>query len=212
MSEISITEMGNPAKPQGEAGELMLKQMGVTHKNVTEWALSYLDIDGSEWVLDIGCGGGDALKKMSARITNGKLFGVDYSEISVELSKKNNIADVESGKMEIIQAGAEHLPFNNDVFDVIYTIESFYFWGNNPNCLKEIRRVLAPDGVFMIIADIYGDAELSAEDVENVKKYNLFNPTKAEFKELLEKSGFSYIQVHTKDGTTWICTESGKNF
>ena len=104
MSEISITELGNPAKPRGEAGEIMLKRMGVTHKNVTEWALSYLDIDGSEWVLDIGCGGGDALKKMSALITDGNLFGVDYSEISVELSKTNNKNDVESGKMEIIQA------------------------------------------------------------------------------------------------------------
>lgn len=212
MDENSITEMGNPAKPQGEAGEIMLKRMGESHKNVTEWALSYLDIDGSEWVLDIGCGGGDALKKVSARITDGKLFGVDYSEVSVELSKKNNIADVESGKTKVIQADVANLPFGDNIFDVIYTIESFYFWKNPVDCLKEVRRVLAPDGVFLIIADIYGDAELSAEDIENVNKYNLFNPTRTEFKELLEKSGFSYIQIHTKDDTTWICTEAQKNF
>lgn len=212
MSEISITELGNPAKPQGEAGELMLKRMGISHKNVTEWALSYLDIDGSEWVLDVGCGGGDALKKMSARITDGKLFGVDYSEVSVELSKKNNIADVESGKTEIIQADVANLPFGDNIFDVIYTIESFYFWKNQIDCLKEVRRVLAPDGVFMIIADIHGDAELSEEEISNIKKYNLFNPTLVQFRELLEKSGFSYIRIHTKDGEKWVCAEAQKFF
>lgn len=210
MSEISITELGNPAKPHGEAGELMLKRMGVSHKNVTDWALSYLDIDGSEWVLDIGCGGGDALKKMSACITDGKLFGIDYSEVSVELSKKNNIADVESGKTEIIQADVVNLPFGDDIFDVIYTIESFYFWKNQIDCLKEVRRVLAPNGVFMIVADIHGDAELSQDEINNVKKYNLFNPTLAQFKELLEKAGFFNIKIHTKDGEKWVCTESVK--
>ncbi len=210
MSEISITELGNPAKPHGEAGELMLRRMGVSHKNVTDWALSHLDIKGTENVLDIGCGGGDALKKMSAEIRNGHLVGVDYSEVSVELSKKNNIGDIESGGMEVIQANVENLPFDDDLFDIIYTIESFYFWKNPIECLKEVRRVLVPNGIFMIIADIHGDAELSQEEIDNVKKYNLFNPTLAQFRELLEKSGFSDIKIHTKDGEKWVCTESTK--
>lgn len=210
MSEISITELGNPAKPHGEAGELMLRRMGVSHKNVTDWALSKLDIKGTEKVLDIGCGGGDALKKMSAKIKSGHLVGADYSEVSVELSKKNNIGDVESGKMEIIQANVENLPFDDNLFDIIYTIESFYFWKNSVECLKEVRRVLAPNGIFMIIADIHGDAELSQEEIDSVKKYNLFNPTLAQFRELLEKSGFSDIKIHTKDGEKWVCTESVK--
>lgn len=210
MSEISITELGNPAKPHGEAGELMLKRMGVSHKNVTDWALAHLDIKGTENVLDIGCGGGDALKKMSAKIKSGHLVGADYSEVSVELSKKNNIGDVESGRMEIIQANVENLPFDDNSFDIIYTIESFYFWKKTVECLKEVRRVLAPNGIFMIIADIHGDAELSQEETDNVKKYNLFNPTLAQFRELLEKSGFSDIKIHTKDGEKWVCTESVK--
>lgn len=210
MSEISITELGNPAKPQGEAGALMLERMGVSHKNVTDWALSHLNINGTENVLDIGCGGGDALKKMSLAITTGHLTGADYSEVSVELSKKNNIDDINSGKMEIIQASVENLPFDDNSFNIIYTIESFYFWNNPVECLKEVRRVLAPNGIFMIIADIHGDAELSQEEIYNIKKYNLFNPTLAQFRELLEKSGFSDIKINTKDGEKWVCTESKK--
>lgn len=210
MSEISITELGNPAKPHGEAGELMLKRMGVSHKNVTDWALSHLDVKGTENVLDIGCGGGDALKKMSSKITSGHLVGADYSKVSVKLSKKNNICDVDNGKMKIIQADVENLPFDDNSFDIIYTIESFYFWKNPVECLKEVHRVLAPNGVFMIIADIHGDAKLSQDEIDNVKKYNLFNPTLAQFKALLEKAGFFNIKIHTKDGEKWVCTESVK--
>lgn len=83
-----ITELGNPSKPHDEAGESMLIRMGKTHSSVTDWAFGFFKLNGSERVLDIGCGGGDALKKLSERITTGTLTGVDHSDISVQLTKK----------------------------------------------------------------------------------------------------------------------------
>lgn len=209
-NQKSITELGNPAKPTGSAGAEMLERMGESHKNVTDWAFSYLNISGTENVLDIGCGGGAALKKMSGKIITGHLTGADYSDISVELSKKNNIQDINSGKTEVICASVENLPFADNSFNIVYTVESFYFWGNSPENLREVRRVLAEDGIFLIAADIHGDAELSEEDILNIKKYNLFNPTPDQFRKLLESAGFSDIKIHTKQGTKWICIESKK--
>lgn len=209
-SELSITELGNPAKPTGSAGEEMLERMSESHRSVTEWAFSYLNINGSENVLDIGCGGGAALKKMSAIISTGHLVGADYSAVSVKLSRKNNLSDIDSGKMNIIQASVENLPFQDNSFNIIYTVESFYFWSNPLESLKEVRRVLADGGIFLIVADIYGDAELSEEDIINIKKYNLFNPTLSQFRELLESAGFSDVKIHTKKGKSWVCVESKK--
>lgn len=188
----------------------MLERMSESHSPVTEWALSYLEISGSECVLDIGCGGGAALKKMSSKITTGSLTGVDYSEVSVEVSRRNNIEDIESGKMKIVNASVDSLPFSDDSFNIIYTIESFYFWSDPVENLKEVRRVLAENGVFLIVADIYGDAELSEENLESVRKYGLFNPTADEFRKLLTDAGFSSVEIHTNEGTTWICAESRK--
>lgn len=206
----SVTKLGNPSKPQGAAGEEMLRRMGKSHSNVTDWALSQLSLNGSERILDIGCGGGDALKKMSARISKGSLTGVDYSPVSVELSRKNNISDIKSGKMQIKEASVEALPFPDNSFDVIYTIESFYFWGSQIENLKEIRRILTKNGIFMIIADIHGDAELTEDAIENIKKYNLFNPSTAQLRKLLESAGFKNVKLYTKDGTSWICTKAYK--
>ncbi|MDE6666410.1 MAG: hypothetical protein K2K14_09570, partial [Ruminococcus sp.] len=51
--EKSVTEQGNPAKPQGTAGEEMLNRMNESHYAVTGWALGFFEFSGNENVLDI---------------------------------------------------------------------------------------------------------------------------------------------------------------
>lgn len=208
--ELTVTELGNPRKPHGSAGEEMLKGMNEHHHAVTGWALEFLDLNGSSRVLDIGCGGGETLRRMAELVTEGHLTGLDYSPLSVRLSSELNRESVESGKMDIISSSVSDMPFDDDSFDRIITVESFYFWPDPSNDLREVLRVLDRDGIFLITADIHGDAELSAEDKENVDKYRLFNPTVREFRELLENAGFRNVTIHTKPGTNWICAEGRK--
>lgn len=209
-TEEEITKEGNPAKPEGEAGAEMLKRMNESHYKVTGWALGNWRIKESDRILDIGCGGGMTLKRMSKKITTGHLTGVDYSEISVEESLKMNVTDVKSGKMDIVSGSVESLPFDDNSFDKIITVESFYFWPNPKENLKEVLRVLKPNGRFLLVADIYGKEGLSEKAQENIKRFNLFNPTKDEFYELMTSVGFSDVTVKTKDGTDWICIRSSK--
>ena len=206
----SITELGDPSKPKGAAGAEMLTRMNESHKDVTAWGLSHIMLKGSENVLDIGCGGGAALGRVADSITTGHLTGVDYSPVSVELSRMNNSALIEQGKMDIVEGSVEALPFVDESFDFIYTVESFYFWKNTAASLKEVCRVLRRGGNFFIIADIYGDAELSEKSIRDVAKYDMLNPTRAEFSELLSSAGFSEVHIHTNDGTSWICVQGVK--
>lgn len=208
--EPTVTELGDPRKPHGSAGEAMLKGMNEHHHAVTGWALEFFDLNGSSRVLDIGCGGGETLRRMAELVTEGHLTGLDYSPLSVRLSSELNRESVESGKMDIISSSVSDMPFEDNSFDRIITVESFYFWPDPSSDLREVLRVLDRDGIFLITADIHGDAELSAEDKENVDKYRLFNPTVREFKELLENAGFHDVIIHTKSGTSWICAEGRK--
>lgn len=207
--EMSVTEQGNPAKPQGLAGEEMLNRMNVSHYDVTGWALDFLELSGSENVLDIGCGGGETLRRMAQK-TAGHLTGADYSPVSVKMSREHNSENISSGRMDIIEASVEKLPFDSNIFDRIITVESFYFWNNPPENLKEVHRVLADKGIFLIVADIYGGAELSDSEIENIRKYNLYNPTPEEFETLLTDAGFTDVKIHTKSGTNWICASGRK--
>lgn len=208
--EKSVTELGNPAKPQGTAGEEMLNRMNESHYAVTGWALEFFEFSGNENVLDIGCGGGETLRRMAEKINGGHLTGVDYSAVSVKMSRERNSENISCGKMGIVEASVENLPFEDNSFDKIITVESFYFWKNPQEDLKEVYRVLAENGTFLIVADIYGGAELSEDEIKNIRKYNLFNPTPEEFENLLENAGFKDVKIHTKDGTSWICAEGRK--
>lgn len=205
-----ITEIGNPAKPQGSAGEQMLCRMNDSHSAVTDWAFNYLHFKDNDRILDIGCGGGAALAKLSKLVPNGKLNGIDYSPTSVKVSTQTNFADIQSGKMQITEASVDNIPFDDNTFDKVITVESFYFWPNPQENLKEVLRVLNRGGCFLLIADIYGKDDINEQTLENIRKYNLFNPTIDEFKDLFENAGFRNISVNTKSETDWICISGTK--
>lgn len=80
---MSVTELGNPRKPQGSAGVEMLGRMNESHSGLTGWALDFFNWNEDDKVLDIGCGGGAALRRMSEHIVSGHLTGIDYSDVSV---------------------------------------------------------------------------------------------------------------------------------
>lgn len=207
---ISITELGDPRKPHGEAGAEMLAGMNEHHAPVTVWALDFFEFGENDRVLDIGCGGGETIKKISEKVKYGKIFGADYSKLSVKLSTEHNASDVECGKVQIIEASVEKLPFDDNSFDKIITVESFYFWPDPQENLKEVYRVLDKGGKFLIVADINGDAELDNDDIEGIEKFQLFNPKLADFHKLLENAGFKDIKIHTQDGKKWVCAEGNK--
>lgn len=202
--ERSVTKAGNPAKPTGEAGAEMLARMNDSHAAVTEWGLSHLCIAPDAAVLDIGCGGGATLHRLSLRAPQGHITGVDYSPVSVACSRAFNESTIKRGQMEVVQGSVEVLPFADGSFDIITTVESFYFWPNPQENLREVRRVLKEGGTLALIADIYENGQLSDKTRENIALYHLYNPTMAEFETLFRQAGFRNITLHTREGEAWI--------
>jgi len=64
--------------------------MNFGHTKVRQWGLSHISIKPDSCVLDIGCGGGKAVKEIASYVSKGKVYGIDYSEDMVELSKNSN--------------------------------------------------------------------------------------------------------------------------
>ena len=205
-----LTDAGNPAKPTGKAGADMLRYMNEEHSDLTLWALDLLDYDNKDRVLDVGCGGGATLRLLRERIPDGHLTGVDYSDVSVTLSRELNADLIATGKMEIVAGSVTNLPFENDSFNKIVTVESFYFWPDPVECLSEVQRVLIPKGVFLLVSEIYERPDLTPHCRRNISKYNMNVPGIDEFTDLFDSAGFSRTTVHTKDGEFWIAVEGVK--
>lgn len=203
-------DAGNPRKPVGEAGAEMLDRMNESHYAMTGWALEHLEFKKDDRILDIGCGGGMTLHRMAEKVPEGHLTGIDYSDVSVKKSSELNKELIAGGKMEILEGSVEKLPFEDNSFDKIVTVESFYFWPNPKENLKEVRRVLKEGGRFLLVAETYENPGMSEQERVNVAMYDLFNPTKEQFRELMKRAGFSSTEIFTKEGTEWIAVESVK--
>ena len=199
-----VTAEGNPRRPEGEAGRAMLARMNESHARLVDWGLSHIDLHAGDTVLDIGCGGGNTLARMAERVTEGHLVGIDYAETSVEASRAFNAPLIEAGRMEILHGSVEHLPFADEHFDAVVTVESFYFWPNPEECLKEVTRVIKKGGTFLLLAEIYGRDDLPESIREKIAGYALTNPTPEEFERLFRAAGFAVVETHFKEGEYWI--------
>lgn len=195
------TEGGNsPRFPVGQCGEEMLAEMSEHHTPITDMALRLLDADPADSVLDIGCGGGRALKRLSQIVSDGKLFGVDYSETAVECTKKENAADVESGKLTVVQGSVSDLPFEENSFDKVYSIESYFFWPDIANDLKEVLRVLKPGGKAVIAGCFMPKREQTEEMKAHYAALDLHVLSAEEFVLHLQDAGFRKAQAYVEVG------------
>lgn len=197
----------NARFPDGDNGKEVLDGMRESHTAVTGWTLDLMQPAADDTILDIGCGGGRALKRLSPLVPNGKLYGVDYSETAVECTREENSADVESGKLTVLHGSVSDLPFADETFDKIFSIESYYFWPDLANDLKEIRRVLKPGGKVFITADIHHRDDLPEKVEYYVRLLNMTNLTFQQFHDALTAAGFTNVTVHGKDGEEWMCGE-----
>ena len=194
---------GNPAKPQGEDGKALLERMnGGHHEKLAEWGLLHLGIAEDATMLDIGCGGGANLKRLLARAPQGKAYGVDYSALSVEVSRETCAAEIARGVCEVAEGEVGALPYAEATFDVATAFETVYFWPDMFDALMEVRRILKPDGAFLICNEANGATPEMYEQADAIENMTLY--TAAELKMLLIGCGFEVELVDDTGEKGWV--------
>lgn len=103
-------------------------------------------------VLDVGCGRGEILRHAAQLGANA--YGIDYAEVAVNLSRQviEPLNGVAPGRTVVAQADAKKLPFPDASFDRVLmfdVVEHLHPWELH-EALLEVRRVLKPDGRFII--------------------------------------------------------------
>lgn len=103
-----------------------------------------------ETVLDIATGTGDLA--ISLAETNAKkIVGLDISEGMLAVGKEKVTDKKLDDLIEMVQADSEELPFDDNSFDAITVAFGIRNFENLNKGLSEIRRVLKPNGVFVIL-------------------------------------------------------------
>ena len=193
---------GNAKKPQGLIGKMMAGGMnGGAHMRLANWGMSHFKIRGD--VLDIGCGGGGNISRMLAMDGVDTVKGADYSEVSVNKSRKVNSKAIADGRCEFVQADVRELPFADSSFDTVTAFETVYFWPDIGDSFKGVYRILRSGGTFAVTNESTGEDEASIKYSKIIDGMNLYTPER--LSELMSEAGFSDIAVHRDGSKPWMC-------
>ena len=193
-------------KPSDRTGRAVLARMNVSHGPVTLWGLSHVEVGEHFTALDVGCGGGRTIDRLASMATNGKVFGVDYSEESVATARETNANWIAQGRVDIQQANVSKLPFPNATFDLVTAVETHYYWPDLPSDVREVMRVIKPGGKFAIIAETYrGRVNDWAYRPTMTLLLRAAYLTPEQHRQLLADAGYVDVQVFEERAKGWIC-------
>ncbi len=137
-------------------------------------------------ILDIGCGTGHALLEFGKRYPHAKLYGIDLSE---EMLAK---AKALLGRRAILKvASADRLPFRKNSFDSVLCTSAFHHFPKQLKCIKEMKRVLKPDGR-LVLAD--ENFFFLNKIIKRLEPGHVRMNSKNEFAELFRKAGLKLVK------------------
>jgi SAM-dependent methyltransferase len=128
----------------GSRGRLRVRQQML---NMVPWR-------GDEKVLDVGCGNGFLLVEAAKHLTTGQAIGIDIwmadaGRQTIDAARRNaQIAGV-ADKVEVKNADARRMPFDDNTFDVILSSLMLHHAGSGTDrqrVIQEMSRVVKPGG------------------------------------------------------------------
>ncbi len=172
------------------------EQMEQHHLYITEQAVRLMDLCPGERVLDLGCGAGWGTRLLARLVGDGprghgQVVGLDISD---EMIRRARTASREFENIMFVWGSAEKIPWEENYFDKILSVESFYYYPDQDRALNELFRVMAPRGRLFILINLYKDNPYSLGWVDNLK-VKVQVRSSAEYVELLKAHAFENVEA-----------------
>lgn len=103
------------------------------------------DLTGMD-VLEVGSGRGGGSSYVKRYLHPASMTGLEMASKAVDFSNQHHASHVPG--LTFVQGDAEHMPFDENQFDVVINVESSHCYADFPAFLKEVYRVLKPGGRF----------------------------------------------------------------
>ena len=177
---------------------------------MTDWALSQLSVQDSRALLDIGCGGGGALLRLSELAPQAGLHGIDYSPQSLRVAARTNRRLIKQGRVSLREADVSDLPYDDGRFDLVVAINSHYFWSDLAGDLREIMRVLQPGGTIALAGGEYFGGKHDTRNRRLASNGRMNCQTLPELRDTLSEAGYSGTAIHEEWDKGWFCVVGRK--
>lgn len=174
--------------PRGLIGHLVGVILALENRERNRWALSLLNIQPTDRLMEIGFGPGWAIQKASERAMDGWVAGVDRSATMVSQARLRNRHGIQAGRVELRHGTATSIPFEDESFDKVYTVNSYHEWDDSAVGLRQVKRVLKPGGLIAIVEHPHG--KIGEHELEAMR---------TRFTAQLEQAGFHAVRFQSND-------------
>lgn len=177
--------------PRGFGGSIISLIQNLVNKKMYKNTVTFVNLESNEKMLDIGYGNGHLLKKIYLKRAV-DMYGIDISDDARAMAIKKNKKARDMNQLHLQVGDCCALPYEDNMFSAVTSINTIYFWENTVRGLSEIRRTLKTGKVFYNV--------IFTKDYLDKIKYTQTGYKKYEIEQLIDfgyAAGFSSVQ--TKD-------------
>ncbi|MEM2506524.1 MAG: class I SAM-dependent methyltransferase [Candidatus Aenigmatarchaeota archaeon] len=152
----------------------------------------------ADYALEVGCGQGTFTMLMSKKVRHVVAIDISYKALMIAkflLKMKTNC-----GKISFIACDAEHLPFRENIFDIVYSRDLLHHVSDSERVILEMKRVAKKGGnVVAVEANAYNPQMIIIGLLYFPIDKGVFKNTKSRLVSLFLKAGLSEVRVFEEE-------------
>jgi SAM-dependent methyltransferase len=146
-----LQELANQlSHPEGEFGIELATEMGETNMGMTKSTIHVLKVRPGDQALEIGHANASHLGYLLSLSEEISYTGLEISETMYQEAKELNSHLAKEGMIRFCKYEGDKIPFPDNSFTKIFTVNTVYFWEDPAGFAQEISRVLHPTGRFAL--------------------------------------------------------------
>lgn len=185
-------------------------RISTLQKVLAEQHLALIDLNGSERILDIGCGDGKVTAEIAERVPEGSVLGVDPSQRMIDFARGHYI-DKRHANLRFEVGDARTLPYRSE-FDLIVSFNALHWVREQDQVLQSINAALKPGGRAVLefvpggdrkaIEEFLEDARTSARWSRHFQGFEtpFFHFTGEEYRRFAETAGLRVEHLEVEPG------------
>jgi trans-aconitate methyltransferase len=174
-------------QPSGIPGRVAGWLMAVKNRGRSNWTVTKLNSQPTDYILEIGYGPGVTFKQLAKRLTTGFIGGIDHSKEMFGQATRRNMAYIQKEKARLECGTVTELTYPKNYFDIIFGSNVHFFWTNPVDEFQRLYDYLKPQGrLVMVFQPRWAKSETQVRDIAEKTRFQY------------EKAGFTNVELDFK--------------
>lgn len=136
--------------PKNTEGIEVANNMHESNIRMTRAAINALKLANGDLILELGHGNCKHLPEILEKAERTSYYGLEISELMQKQATEANSVAMQANRASFHLYDGQKIPFSDNTFHKTLTVNTIYFWKDPEEFIKEIYRVLKPDGLLAI--------------------------------------------------------------